>query len=197
MKWQSLMEELGTTAPGLSLAEPATGRTWNLAEHSSSKALLVAFLCNHCPFVLHILDEFVKFAAQYQQKGLLVVAVSSNDVDAHPEDGPAEMARLAAARHFSFPYLYDESQAAAKAFRAVCTPDFFLYDDRRRLVYRGQFDGSRPRTPHTVGTAVPITGADLRYAVDAVLAGRPAATDQMPSMGCSMKWKPGYEPDWG
>jgi peroxiredoxin len=199
MKFQSLMEELRSPAPAFAVADPS-GRVHRLEDFQGSRALLVAFICNHCPFVLHILDSFVALAADYAPRGVATVAISSNDVAAHPEDGPTQMAQLARERHFGFPYLYDATQAAAKQFHAVCTPDFFLYDADRRLYYRGQFDASRPTTPHTAGrpgAGVTPTGADLRAALDSLLAGREAPAEQRPSMGCSMKWLPGREPEWG
>lgn len=186
---QSTMLELGTPAPGFRLPDPA-GKVHALEDFADSPALLVAFICNHCPYVQHILDGFVSFACEYGQKGLAVVAISSNDIGSYPQDAPAEMARLAQARGFTFPYLFDEPQAVTKAFRAACTPEFYLFDRERRLVYRGQFDGSRPQNPS------PVTGADLRAATDAVLSGNRVSGDQTPSAGCSIKWKKGQEPDW-
>jgi len=184
------MLALGTPAPQFALRDTVTGRTVALADFAASPALLVAFLCNHCPFVKHILDEFVAFAREFGPRGVAVVAISANDVAGYPADSPAEMARIAALKGFTFPYLYDESQQVAKAYRAVCTPDFFLFDRDRRLAYRGQFDGSRP------GNNIPVTGADLRAACDALLRGRPIPLEQAPSVGCSIKWKAGNEPDW-
>ena len=140
-------------------------------------------MCNHCPFVVHILEEFVAFAAEYKAKGVNVIAISSNDVVGYPMDAPEHMTALAAEHGFTFPYLYDESQAVARAYDAACTPDFFLYDEKRQLVYRGQFDDSRP------GNDLPVTGTDLRAAVDAVLAHKAPATEQKPSIGCNIKWK--------
>jgi peroxiredoxin len=180
-------QDRGNLAPAFALPDPA-GRVHTLDDFSAAQALLVAFICNHCPFVIHVLEGMVKFAADYRTRGVAAVAISANDVAAYPEDGPAQMAALAKARNFSFPYLYDETQEAAKTYGAVCTPDFFLYDSRRRLAYHGRFDASRPRS------AVPVTGSDLRRAADAVLAGRPAPPDQIVSQGCSLKWKPGNEP---
>ena len=196
MKWQSLMRDLGTPAPQFAVADPA-GRVYTLADFDASSALLVAFICNHCPFVLHMLDGLVRFAADYAPRGLATVAISSNDSVAEPEDGPQQMAALAQARGFGFPYLFDASQEAARQFGAVCTPDLFLYDGQRRLYYRGQFDASRPKTPHSASVAVPVSGNDLRKAADALLAGAPPPAEQRPSMGCSMKWQPGNEPEWG
>jgi peroxiredoxin len=199
MKFQSLMQPLGTPAPAFAIADPA-GRLYALEDFKASSGLLVAFICNHCPFVLHILDCFVSVASEYAPRGVATVAISSNDVTAHPEDGPKQMAQLARERHFGFPYLYDSNQQAAKLFGAVCTPDLFLYDADRRLYYRGQFDASRPTTVHTAGkpeAGLAATGADLRAALDALLAGRPTPDEQRPSMGCSMKWQAGNEPEWG
>jgi peroxiredoxin len=184
------MLDLGTTAPAFALPDAVTGRAVALADFSASRALLVAFICNHCPYVKHILDGFVAFAGDLGPKGLAVVAISSNDVKRYPADSPAEMKRLATLEGFSFPYLYDESQAVARAYQAICTPDFFLYDRERRLRYRGQFDGSRP------GSTAPVTGEDLRAAAEALLTGHAVASEQTPSVGCSIKWKPGHEPDW-
>src|SRR6516162_1106664 len=152
------MLPLGTPAPSFSLPDTASGRMVSLESCASAPALVVAFICNHCPFVKHILDGFVTFARDFAPRGLAVVAISSNDIVSHPDDAPAQMARIAGSKGFTFPYLYDESQEVAKAYQAVCTPDFFLFDRDRRLAYRGQFDGSRP------GGRVPVTGADLRAA---------------------------------
>ena len=183
MALQSRMLALGTAAPPFRLMDTASGKTVAATDFTTSPALLVAFVCNHCPYVKHLLDGFVAFAREYSERGLAVVAISSNDVSSHPADSPDEMGKLARARNFAFPYLYDESQAVARAYDAACTPDFFLFDAGRRLVYRGQFDGSR------AGGAQPVTGADLRAAADAVLAGRPIPEKQIPSVGCSIKWK--------
>jgi peroxiredoxin len=183
MAMQSRMLALGTAAPPFRLRDTASGKTVSLQDFAVSRALLVAFVCNHCPYVKHILDGFVAFAREYGPRGLAVVAISSNDVLTHPADSPAEMAKLARSKDFTFPYLYDESQAVARAYDAACTPDFFLFDSDRRLVYRGQFDGSRPGGSH------PVTGSDMRAAADAVLAGKPAPEKQTPSVGCSIKWK--------
>jgi peroxiredoxin len=186
----SRMLELGTPAPEFALADAVSGRPVALRDFAASPALLVAFICNHCPYVKHILEGFVAFANEYGPRGLAVLAVSSNDPRDYPEDAPERMARVAKERGFSFPYLYDESQAVAKAYQAICTPDFFLFDSGRRLVYRGQFDSSRPKN------LMPVTGSDLRAAADAVLAGRAVSATQTPSVGCSIKWRTGNEPDW-
>ncbi len=186
----STMLELGTLAPDFALPEPVTGKTIHLADFKDAKGVAVIFICNHCPYVKHIADALAAFGRDYLPRGLAVVAISSNDAGYRAEDGPTQMAEEAGARGYTFPYLYDESQAVAKAYRAACTPDLFLFDAQRRLVYRGQFDGSRP------GNSVPVTGADLRAAADALLAGKPLPSQQTPSIGCNIKWKPGNEPDY-
>ena len=180
---------LGTPAQRFALPDTVSGATVALEDFASSP-LLLAFICNHCPFVQHILDGFVVFARDLGPRGLAVVAISSNDAAAYPDDAPAAMARLATLKGFTFPYLYDESQEVAKAYQAICTPDFFLFDRERRLAYRGQFDGSRP------GNSVAVTGADLRAASEALLHDKRLPAEQIPSVGCSIKWKPGREPDW-
>ena len=162
----------------------------SLESCASAPALVVAFMCNHCPFVKHILDGFVTFAREFTARGVAVVAISPNDAVSHPQDSPTEMARLAALKGFTFPYLYDESQDVARSYQAVCTPEFYLFDRDRRLAYRGQFDASGP------GNKVPVTGVDLRAACEALLRGRPVPEQQTPSVGCSIKWKPGEDPDW-
>jgi peroxiredoxin len=184
----SRMIELGTPAPDFALPDTVSGRVVTLADFAAAPALLVAFICNHCPYVKQIRAGFVAFAREYQAKGLAIVAISANDAASHPDDAPEAMRREATAAGFTFPYLHDESQATARAFEAICTPDFFLFDRDRRLAYRGRFDASRP------GSDVPVTGADLRAAADALLAGRPVAQPQQPSMGCSIKWKAGNAP---
>jgi peroxiredoxin len=183
----STMLDLGTTLPSFALPD-FNGRTVSDAEFKGARGLLVAFICKHCPFVKHIRQEFTRFTKEYEAKGLKVVAIASNDVKEFPEDGPEGMKQEAAEAGYAFPYLFDEKQQVAQAFRAACTPDFFLFDGNRRLVYRGQFDGSRPKSD------VPVTGADLRAAADALLAGKPAPETQRPSMGCNIKWSPGNEP---
>lgn len=184
------MLPLGTPAQRFALPDTVSGATVALEDFASSPVLLLAFICNHCPFVQHILDGFVVFARDLGPRGLAVVAISSNDAAAYPDDAPAAMARLATLKGFTFPYLYDESQEVAKAYQAICTPDFFLFDRERRLAYRGQFDASRP------GRNVPVTGIDLRAAADALLSGKPVPAEQTASVGCSLKWKPGREPMW-
>ena len=182
------MLPLGTPAPSFALRDTVTGRTVTLEELAGSSALLIAFVCNHCPFVKHILDGFVTFARDFGTRGLAVIAISSNDAVRYPADAPEEMARIATLKRFTFPYLFDETQGVAKAYRAACTPDFFVYDSSRKLIYRGQMDASRP------GNGKPNDGADLREALDAVLTGKLPHEQQIPSMGCNIKWKPGNEP---
>jgi len=183
----TMMLPPGAKAPSFELADPS-GRVWPLAGFDGSPALLVAFICSHCPFVRHVRGGFAALAAEYQKRGVAVVAIASNDAQAYPEDGPEGMAAEAREVGYTFPYLFDVSQDVAKAYGAACTPDFFLFDRERRLFYRGRMDGSRP------GNGVPVTGEDLRRALDAVLEGRPAPADQKPSLGCNIKWKPGNEP---
>ena len=185
----STMLDIGTPAPDFSLPEPATGKTVSLADFDA-QPLLVVFACNHCPYVLHILDSFTGFASQLQQRGVGVVMISANDVTGYPADSPEKMAEMAAKRGFEFPYLYDESQQVALAYRAACTPDFFLFDASHRLVYRGQYDASRP------GNQATVDGSDLRAAVDALLVGETIPAEQIPSVGCNIKWRAGNEPDY-
>jgi peroxiredoxin len=183
------MLTLGTSAPDFSLPD-TEGNLVSVEDFKDAPALLVIFLCNHCPFVKHVLDGLTGLIKVYQAKGVAVVGINSNDVEDYPEDRPERMAELAEQKGFTFPYLYDETQGVAKAYHAACTPDFFLFDKRRKLVYRGQMDDSRP------GNNIPVTGADLRAALDAVLAGKPVAAKQKPSMGCNIKWKQGAEPTY-
>ncbi|HOW75165.1 MAG TPA: thioredoxin family protein [Candidatus Competibacteraceae bacterium] len=186
----STMLPLGTPAPDFNLPEPATGQTLSLSDFQNAPALLAMVICNHCPFVKHIRQGLIQFARDYQAKGLAIVAINANDVVKHPEDSPANMAEDAKTFGYPFPYLYDESQATAQAYHAACTPDFFLFGADRKLVYRGQFDGSRP------GNSIPVTGKDLRAAADAVLAGQPVSPEQNPSIGCNIKWKASNEPGY-
>ncbi len=190
MAVESTMLSLGTPAPDFRLPEPLTGRTVSRDDFSSAPALLVIFMCNHCPYVTHVQKELARLVKDYQARGLAAVGISSNDVSVHAEDGPEMMAREVTAIGYTFPYLYDETQEIARAYRAACTPDFFLFDKARKLVYRGQMDGSRP------GNGVPLTGGDLRQALDAVLTGAPVSSEQKPSRGCGIKWLPGKEPDY-
>ena len=183
----STMLELGTVLPPFRLPD-ADGHLLSDRDFQSAQALLVAFICPHCPYVKHIRQEFARFAQEYQTRGVAVVAINSNDGSAFPEDRPAGMKAEAASAGYTFPYLYDETQIVAKAFHAACTPDLYLFDRQRRLVYRGQFDDSRP------GKDTPVTGEDLRGAADALLDGRPLPADQKPSVGCNVKWKPGNAP---
>ncbi len=185
----STMQPLGTAAPDFRLPD-SKGGSVALDDFKDASALLVVFMCNHCPFVQHVLPEFARLAKEYQSRGVAIVGISSNDVQSYPEDGPARMAELSEAKGLTFPYLFDESQEVARAYGAACTPDFYLFDGSRRLVYRGQMDDSRP------GNSRPVTGADLCAALDAVLAGQPVSDDQKPSLGCNIKWKPGNEPEY-
>jgi len=185
----STMLRLGTSLPPFRLPD-LEGTTIASGDFAGSKGLLVAFLCPHCPYVRHVRTEFARLAKDIQPRGLAVVAINSNDVAAVPEDGPAGMTQEAREVGYTFPYLFDETQAVAKAFRAACTPDFFLFDGAQRLVYRGQFDDSRPKSQ------TPVTGKDLKAAVDALLAGKAVPADQRPSMGCNIKWKAGAAPDY-
>jgi peroxiredoxin len=183
------MLELGTPVPRFRLPNIDGGMIAD-TDFPEARGLLVAFICNHCPFVKHIRGEFAQFANEYQAHGLAVVAINANDAHAFPDDSPEAMKKEAAAGRFTFPYLYDESQRVAQEFRAACTPDFFLFDKDRRLVYRGRFDGSSP------GNNSPVTGTELRAAVDAALAGRAVPAIQKPSIGCNIKWKPGNAPGY-
>lgn len=186
----STMLELGTAAPGFRLPDAVTGRTVSLADYASSPALLVMFICNHCPFVKHVRSELASLARDYASRGLAVVAINSNDVTNYPDDSPEKMNTEAREAGYPFAYLFDEDQSVAKSYRAACTPDFYLFDRSRLLVYRGQLDDSRP------GNGVPVTGRDLRAAVEAALSGKTAPGEQKPSLGCNIKWKPGNEPDY-
>jgi len=183
----STMLDLGTSAPDFSLPDVVSGRTITLASFSGDTALLVMFICRHCPFVKHVQDELARLGIDYRGRGVGIVAISSNDVANHPDDAPHLLKEMSETLAFTFPYCFDETQAVAKAYKAACTPDFFLFDKERRLVYRGQLDDSRP------DNGKPVNGRDLRAAIDAVLSGRPVGADQRPSIGCNIKWKPGNE----
>lgn len=180
---------LGSKAPAFTLPDP-DGKKVSLDEFKDAQALLVIFMCNHCPFVKHIGEGLARLAKEYQAKGVAVLGINSNNIKAHPDDSPAKMKIEAAKFGYSFPYLFDETQEVAKAYRAACTPDFFLFDQEQQLVYRGQMDDSRP------GNGKPVTGEDLRAAMDAVLAGQPVPEPQKPSAGCNIKWIPGNEPEY-
>ena len=185
----TMMLELGTSAPEFSL--PSTdGATVSLADFSDAKALLVMFICNHCPFVVHIREELAKIGRDFTEAGLAVTAISSNDAQNYPDDSPEKMKSESDLAGYTFPYLYDETQSIAKAYRASCTPDFFLFDADHKLVYRGQLDGSRP------GNGVPVTGSDLRAAIEKTLTGEAVSGEQAPSIGCNIKWKAGNEPEY-
>lgn len=186
----STMQELGTKAPDFSLPDVVSDETVSLSDFDDSESLLVIFMCNHCPYVKNIKEALVEFANDYDEEELGIVAISSNDIENYPDDSPEKMAMEAEEFGYPFPYLYDESQEVAKAYGAACTPDFFLFNSERELVYRGQFDDSRP------GNDKPVTGEDLREAVDLLLEQRSVVEIQKPSMGCNIKWKPGNEPEY-
>ena len=177
------MVALGTAAPDFNLPDVVSGKTISLQTFAGKKALLVMFICRHCPYVQHVQEGLAKLGRDYAVKDIGIVAISANDAKNYPEDAPASLKEMAAELKFDFPYCHDESQAVAKAYSAVCTPDFFVFDQARRLVYRGQLDDSRP------GNGKPVTGRDLRAALDAVLDGRPVDSTQRPSIGCNIKWK--------
>jgi peroxiredoxin len=186
----SMMLPLGTPVPDFRLPDP-DGKLHGPADVAGAAGLLVAFVCNHCPFVIHIGPILGQRASRWMERGLAVLAINANDIAAYPQDGPEHMPAFAKQNGWSFPYLLDETQDVARRFRAACTPDFFLFDSERKLAYRGQFDASRP------GNNQPVTGEDLDRAVAAVLAHRPVPGDQIPSIGCNIKWKPGNEPEYG
>ncbi|MBM3319673.1 MAG: thioredoxin family protein [Candidatus Eisenbacteria bacterium] len=185
----STMLPLGTVAPAFRLPD-TNGNLVSLDDAKKAPGFLVIFLCNHCPFVIHVRHEIARLAAEYRAKGIAVFGINSNDAEKYADDSPERMREEAARVAYTFPYLFDETQEVAKAYRAACTPDFFLFDRDRRLVYRGQMDGARP------GNDVAVTGKDLRAALDAVLRGDPVSEEQLPSLGCNIKWKPGNEPDY-
>ncbi len=188
MAVSSTMLPLGTKAPDFKLRDTVTGDLVSLADFDGRRGLLVMFICNHCPYVQHVRHGLAEFARDYADQDLGIVAISANDPDAYPTDAPDAMKREAEEIGYTFPYLFDDSQQVAKAYTAVCTPDFFLFDEERKLAYRGRFDGSRP------GSLDKVTGSDLRAAADALLAGERIPEDQKPSVGCSIKWRPGNAP---
>ena len=183
------MLPLGTLAPDFRLPD-TSGKIVSLADFQDAPALLVVFMCNHCPYVKHVRHELAELAVEYQARRVAVVGINSNDAANYPDDSPTKMVEEVKNIGYCFPYLYDGAQAVAKAYRAACTPDLYLFDRLRRLVYRGQFDDSRP------GNGIPVTGNDLREALDAVLAGKPVSPNQKPSIGCNIKWKQGNEPEY-
>ena len=185
----STMREIGSEAPDFSLFDPH-GKSFHLGEQQIVNGLLVIFMCNHCPYVIHIREKLVDKIKEYQQRGITVVAINSNDYTSHPDDSPERMAEDADTFGYTFPYLIDEDQKVAHDYQAACTPDLFLYDRDKKLVYRGQFDGARP------GNTKPVTGEDLSRAIEQLLAGRKIEAVQQPSMGCNIKWKPGNEPSY-
>ena len=185
----STMLELGTTAPRFELPD-TDGDIVSMDDFAAAPALLVMFICNHCPFVKHVRGELAAIGREYGARGVAIIAISSNDAEAYPADAPVQMKLEKEEAGYTFPYLFDATQEVAAAYRAACTPDFYLFDAARQLVYRGQLDDSRP------GNGVPVTGQDLRAALDAVLDGRAVAEDQRPSLGCNIKWRPGNEPAW-
>ena len=185
----STMLPLGTAAPDFDLPD-TDGQHVRLADFKDAPALVVAFICNHCPYVKHIRTCLSEVAKEFQSRGVAFVGINANDVTTHPDDSPEKMREEKLAAGYTFPYLYDESQAVAKAYKAACTPDFYVFDRDRKLVYRGQLDDSRP------GNDIPPTGKDLKAAVDAVLSGQPVPAEQKPSIGCNIKWKPGNEPEY-
>lgn len=187
---ESTMMPLGSKAPDFQLPDTVSGETISLETFANKRALLVMFICQHCPFVKHVKAELARIGKDYADQGLGIIAISANNVETHPDDSPANLKAMAEELGFNFPFCYDESQETAKAYTAACTPDFFLFDDQRRLVYRGQLDDSRP------GNDQPVTGKDLRAAIDAVLAGKEVSPSQKPSIGCNIKWKPGNEPPY-
>src|SRR6185436_16912173 len=187
-KTLSTMLDLGTTAPEFTLPDVASGKTMTLGDFADRKALLVMFICRHCPFVKHIEQELARLGTDYANQDVSMVAISANDAAEYPDDAPESLQEMAEQLSFSFPFLYDESQSVAKAYSAACTPDFFLFDQSRKLVYRGQLDDSRPES------GIPVTGKDLRAAIDAVLSDAAVNPDQRASIGCNIKWKSGNEP---
>jgi len=187
---QSTMLPLGSKAPDFDLSDVTTGRRVRLSNFSNKKLLLVMFICRHCPYVQHVIEEIVKLGKDYENSDVGIVAISSNDTKSYPEDSQQNLKVMALELRFNFPFLFDETQNVAKAFTAACTPDFFLFDENRDLIYRGQLDDSRP------SNGKPVTGQDLRSAIDATLSGLPIFPHQKPSAGCNIKWRPGKEPNY-
>lgn len=185
----STMLPLGTSAPDFSLPD-FDGKRFSLEDFAESPALVIVFMCNHCPYVKHVAPELVRVVTDYAPRGVAFVGINSNDATAYPDDGPEKMKVEASLQGYRFPYLFDATQQVAKAYRAACTPDFYLFDQQRRLVYRGQLDDSRPKSDR------PLTGHDLRAALDQVLAGQPVSVQQKPSIGCNIKWRPDAEPEY-
>ena len=190
MAVESVMLSLGTSAPPFALRDVVSGQVYQLDSFASKSALLVMFLCRHCPYVVHVQDEIARLGRDYESSGLGIVGISSNDPGHYPDDAPERLKEMAQRLGFRFPFCFDETQDVAKAYKAACTPDFYLFDRERRLMYRGQLDDSRP------GTSKPVTGRDLRTAIDAVLGGKPVDSNQKASVGCSIKWKPGNAPSY-
>jgi len=190
VKTASTMLELGTKAPNFNLPDTVSGRTISLDTFADKKALLIMFICQHCPFVQHVQSELARIGKDYMAQGLGIIAISSNSVETHPDDAPEKLKAMAEAQGFNFPFCYDETQEVAKTYTAACTPDFFLFDSTRALVYRGQLDDSRP------GNEQPVNGKDLRAAIEKVLADEPIGPEQKPSIGCNIKWAPGNEPPY-
>lgn len=190
VKTASTMLALGTTAPKFELPDVVSGKTVSLDTFSNCQALLVMFICQHCPFVKHVQDELSKISQDYSQQALGIVAISANDVANYPNDSPEKLKQMAEELNFNFPICYDETQEVSKAYTAACTPDFFLFDANNKLAYRGQLDSSRPSTD------IPVTGEDLRKAIDLTLQNKPVDFTQKPSIGCNIKWKPGNEPEY-
>ena len=180
---ESTMLPLGTVAPDFALPDVISGQTVRLSHFQDKKALLVMFICRHCPYVKHVQEEIARLGRDYENRSVAIIAISSNDAAAYPDDAPANLKQMAEQLGFAFPFCYDENQDVARAYSAACTPDFFVFDQNRQLVYRGQFDDSRPRN------AIPVTGQDLRAALDAVLNDRQVSSDQKPSLGCNIKWR--------
>lgn len=183
MAMESVMVSLGTSAPQFSLPDVVTGQSYSLDSFTDKTALLVIFMCRHCPYVVHVEQEIARIGRDYEGTGLGIIGISSNDPVQYPDDAPPRLKEMAKRLAFTFPFCFDETQDIAKAYRAACTPDFYLFDRERRLIYRGQLDDSRP------GSSMPVTGRDLRAAIDAVLAGKPVDSNQRASVGCSIKWK--------